>query len=61
MVAGRTKADVSIAEEELRLERNSRRDPAHNILTMRNLHNCAIFTIVQLHAVRIVQLHAVGG
>ena len=37
-----TKADVSIAQEELRLERNSRRDPAHNILTMHNLHNCAI-------------------
>ena len=37
-----TKADVSIAEQELRLQRNSRRDPAHNIFTMRNLHNCAI-------------------
>ena len=42
LLVSATKADVSIAEEELRLERNSRRDPAHNILTMHNLHNCAI-------------------
>ena len=42
LLVSATKADVSIAEEELRLERNSRRDPALNILTMHNLHNCAI-------------------